>query len=322
MQKTRISILNYIFLILIILIMGLRWEVGGDWPNYFNRYYDVESILDKIQLNRDPLYQFVNNIFSLAGFKYPFFNFATSFFLIYPYYLLLKNVKYKELSLLILFSYCLMIVNPGYVRQAFSIAIFVYLAMSYQKIPLPWMLFWCVIATLFHKSGIVSIIFLLISIQSFLAKIILIGLGLLVLGVQFIEILFNKATDYLESDRYTIGAIIRLVFLAVSAIFYHSVVFLDYFQTDARTRKLLNYGTLIIFALCGIAIFSTTLADRFSLYFLFMIPIIIDGFLIKTKSSISYLIIAFVFSCWVPFWVTFANNADDWLPFQISLEWF
>jgi hypothetical protein len=52
-----------------------------------------------------------------------------------------------------------------------------------------------------------------------------------------------------------------------------------------------------------------------------MIPIIFDGFLLKTKSSVYYLTIALVFSCWVPFWVTFANNADDWLPFQISFEW-
>ena len=120
--------LAIIFLFLL-LITGLRFEVGGDWFNFLTNYEQLDSSIWGENLyfqTSEPIYDFFLKIsrsfnLSLAGL-----NIILSFFLISSIFLVASEFKNPLLVILISVPYILIVFGMGYINQSAAFAFIIF----------------------------------------------------------------------------------------------------------------------------------------------------------------------------------------------------
>ena len=123
--------LNRIFdflLIFILIINGLRHEIGADWGLYLLRLSETkgESFQSIVGLNKDLFYYFINWLGANFFGGIYLVNFICSLIIIFCVRKYLYSIKYKWLGLLVLYPYYLVIVSNNYTRQAFNCNFYVW----------------------------------------------------------------------------------------------------------------------------------------------------------------------------------------------------
>ena len=81
-NKSNFFLLNF-YIFLLIVFIGLRHEVGGDWVQYYHNYYNHTNFdIFKLDIRSDYLYNFICFIFYNFGLSFHYVNLILSIFFV------------------------------------------------------------------------------------------------------------------------------------------------------------------------------------------------------------------------------------------------
>lgn len=317
----------FLYGLFLLLIIGFRHEVGGDWSVYIENYREFQgmSIFDLFSpesLSRDIGYAFIhwvslnylNGIYST--------NLFCSGIFIAGLLRVCKNMPIPWLALAVAIPYLVIVVAMGYTRQAAAIGLIMWGLVDLMNGKTLRFYVLVILGVLFHKTAlfILPVGFLyghsIRNLKDFL-------LFILLFIITFVAFLMDRieglVTSYVtDTTMESSGAFIRVMMNIVSAL-----VFL-YFRkawvkqyNDERLWVIFSVVSLIMLPLTFVL--STTV-DRMALYFLPMqlvilsrVPLLIIN---RYQKTLFVLCVLFLYSGVLFVWLNFGANSSAWLPYQ------
>ena len=307
----------------LILLIGFRWQTGGDWGNYNNMVTDYYwQTLTHAQAT-DPGFDVLlwiaarlpAGMLVVTGVSGTLMAFAlTRFCLAQPR---------PWLAMVVSIPFMVVIMGMGYIRQGMAISLLMLGILALSRGSVLRFILYLIVAAMFHSTAVVLAPF-----AAFISnrnRLLTIGMSaVLTIGLAA-ALLFGRAenfsTNYVEEGMSSAGAASRLVMTALAA-----TILLVYRKRIVATPQELGFWRA--FAIVPIVLFvllpvfpSSTVLDRLGLYFL-PIQTFVAGRLpdaIGRTPRGRYLIgIAVIGLYALAFfvWLNFAVNVNMWLPYR------
>lgn len=277
----------------IILLVGLRWEMGTDWEAYFTIYKYLDK--NSLDISMEKGFVYLNYFFKSMGISYQMFIFIQTFFFFFYLTAFYKKITaFPALALLWFFTTNLGIIGAN--RQLIAMGI-VCAGLLYYLKNKKWYvyLFFIILALQFHTSSFFAVFYLFFNRKidtKFLLSGIIISAFLGMIGVfsfitpyiyVFGELAANKANAYSSevTDYSSLAIIKRLIIVLPCLLYRKKIENLKYFNLILNSY---------IFGICLYLIFGKTLgivATRGAFYFNIMEPVIITSYLIIFRNFMS-----------------------------------
>ena len=267
---------NFLIIYLIVFV-GFRYEVGGDWLQYLYLFQNIQ-ILPITQFNfklTDLAYLILLKISILINANIILVNLITSVICFYSIKVFCETQKDKYISLLILYPYFITVVIMGYVRQGIAASIILLALVFFLKRKIYLLILSLVIASLFHKSAIFSFFLLLIYPEKLNRR----KFTLIVLLLTILILIFYYFFLYQSINRIIYYFIYNISFDSKGAylriIYFIPPIFILFFFKDKiiinKFEKRLYYSSsIIILILMPLIYWFSTLIDRVLIYFVFL----------------------------------------------------
>ncbi|WP_426267163.1 EpsG family protein [Sphingomonas sp. LHG3443-2] len=320
-----LSLVAIVGLIGMTLMIGLRYDVGGDWNAYefiFKRA--GYRTFDQSLLQSDPGYAVLNWLVQQVGGEVWLVNLICAAITVWGLAALVRREPNPWLSLLLAVPYLIVVVAMGYTRQAAALGLLMLgLANLLRTGSLPRFIFWVALAALFHKSAVVCL-----PMVAFLgnrrrivdlALLATAGLGLYTLLLQ--DSVDTLVKNYIGARYSSAGAAIRVSMSLLPGIIF--LLFRRRFGFSETEEKLWrNFSLVAIGSAIALAISpSSTAVDRIALYLLpiqFVVLARIPGTLVQRGFGT---VLVSAYSAAVLFtWLTFGVHAQHWLPYRTWLD--
>jgi len=318
-----------LFAILLALMIGFRWEVGGDWSWDTRRMIHLGDA-DFIDYTKvaDPGYAWLMWLGVQTGFNIWFVHLLGGGIFAYGLWRFCLDQGYPWLCMVVAIPYLVIVVAMGYDRQAVAIG-FVMLAMvAIRNRSLLGFARSMGLATTMHLTALTfAPVFLLGSRVNKIWALIVAG-PFFILGYYFslqdsLQLKIDSTiSGYIKTGYSSNGAAVRIAMNALPAFLYF--VFRSRIKVDDEERRLLDVLALIALAFVGLLYVSpsSTAVDRMALY---MIPIqlLVLGrlplALARTRAEYKRLAAGVViYSAAVMLvWLNFADDAGAWVPYSL-----
>jgi hypothetical protein len=313
------------FWFLLTLMIGLRFEVGGDWGNYerifrYTSYFSLPQVLER----GDPGYGVLNWWVAHAGYDMALVNVVCGAIFTLGLITFARLQPLPWLAVAIAVPYLVVVVAMGYTRQAVAIGCaMMALAALGRNSNLKFAL-WIGIAALFHKSAVLLIpIAVLATTKSRIWTAFWVGGFMSLLYFLLLaDSVDNLIENYIEAGYASQGATIRVAMNALPGGLF--LIFRRHFKLQGAELNLWTYMSLatVLFVFLLMVSPSSTAVDRMALYLipvqifvLSRLPIALHrryGVGQVTQFGVV------VYSAMVMFvWLNFAVHARGWLPYQI-----
>ena len=323
-NKDRWTITWLLMFFLLVLIIGLRHEVGGDWLNYFD-YLQVAKQVEFKELfnNGDPSFSLVNWIAAHSGLGVYLVN---SVFAILFTWGLLSFCRIQPrpwLALVVAVPYLITVVAMGYSRQGVAIGLVMMGLVALQRRSVLKFLFWIALAATFHKSAVILIPLATLagSRRPFLTLLLVAVTSALFFGLLLLEYLDNLILGYVAAEYESSGAAIRITMNALPGIVFLSLR--NRFELSTEQRQFWTWMAWGALAFVVLLYFSpsSTAVDRVALYWiplqLFVWSRIPDALGRPGAKNALWVYAVVGYSATTHFvWLFFANHAFAWLPYQ------
>ena len=307
--------------IFIAAMIGLRYQVGGDWNQYeqlfaFARYSNVAQMLEF----GDPAYQLLNLLVAYLGGDLWLVNLICGAIFSFGLYRLARTQPDPWLVMIAATPYLVVVVAMGYSRQGVAIGLLMAgLASLLRGGSVIKYALYVAAAALFHKTAVVGLpLIMFVSERSRLLN----ALFLLASGILMYDIFLSGATDnffknYVDAEYNSQGATIRVAMSVIPAALF--LLMRKRFAMGPREDLLWRNFAYAAFALLMLLFVlpSSTVVDRLALYILPIQLVIIArlpwlGFGIGIGR-----LMAVGFSFAVLFvWLNFAVHAAWWVPYR------
>lgn len=313
-----------LYFLLLILVVGLRHEVGGDWGNYLPTI-DVamhQSFEDALAEPGDPAYHMLNWMSAHLGAGIYGVNLVCSFVFAYGLMEFCQNSPRPWLSLAVAVPYLVIVVAMGYTRQGVAIGLIMLALVALEKGSMFKFVVWVSVAALFHKTALI-----LIPMAIFAGRknwITLVGVLLTAVLMFFLllaEYVDNMVAGYITAEYSSSGAGIRIAMNAVPAGIF--LVFRNRFELTDAQRIFWTWMALVGVAFIGILAVSpsSTAVDRVALYW---IPLQLyvwsrwPSAMARTHNAqMPWMAAVLLYSLAVQFvWLFFADHRNGWIPYQ------
>lgn len=311
--------------VLLVLMIGLRHNVGGDWGNYAEQITTAsyQTLLEAASKS-DTAYSLLNWLAAKMGLGPYFVNTVCAVFFSWGLVSFCRAQPRPTLALVVAVPYLVTVVAMGYTRQgtAIGFAMLGLVALSEQRL-LRFVVF-VVLAALFHKSAVMLMPLAVLAGSRHRGWTLLwVGLS----SILFYVLLLQESVDALKENYITAqyqsqGATIRVAMNAVPAL-----IFLWYrrrFEMTKAERTFWIWMSLGALAFVGwlLVSASSTAVDRMALYW---IPLQLFVFsrlpnaLGNSNNGYTNTLVRWVvlYSATVLFvWLVFAVHAQGWIPYQ------
>lgn len=288
LTKKRIWI---IFLIIpLFILVGFRGiDIGNDTGNYYRIYNTIskESILSNIDYRMESGYIIIMRFFGFLGCNYLTFQLIVSFFI---YFSLGKFLyKYSEniaFSILVFICLRFMFFTMNIVRQCIAISILFYSVKYIEKKELLKFISIVILASTFHNSAIIFILFYCFSYIRFsLRKATIFSLIFIILGTlasPIVNIFFEgRYIGYFDSQYSDMDGNVAVYLQLLSYILFVLLAyFTNYYKEIGHIKK--NFVMRISFTASMLAMYlgfislNLALLDRliayFSVYYIIYLP--------------------------------------------------
>lgn len=311
--------------LLLTIVIGLRYEVGGDWNSYLlhlQRSYSF-SFEDNFS-SGDPGYNLVNWIVANSINEVWVVNLFCSFIFSIGLVCFSRAQPRTYLALVVAIPYLVIVVAMGYTRQSVAIgfAMIGLASLSRGKSNLKF-LFWIALAATFHKTALLLVpIAALSTSKGRVWTICWIGASTVLLYYLFLESSVDSLMyGYIERQYNSQGAAIRVTMNALPALIF--MLYRKRFKLLPDEQRLwTNIALLaIIFVLFLNVSPSTTAVDRMALYLIpiqiFVLSRLPNAFREK-KTGVGLVTFGVIlYSAAIQFvWLNYAANAASWLPYR------
>ncbi len=311
--------------VLLVLMIGLRHEVGGDWFNYLKHIEDAasyDSLLDAIGTG-NPAYSLLNWLAARSGLGPYFVNAVCAAVFSWGLVVFCRAQPRPWLALVVAVPYLVTVVAMGYTRQGVAIGLVMLglVALSERKL-LRFVVF-VVLAALFHKSAVILMpLAVLAGTRHRFWTVFWVGFS----SVLFYVLLLHESVEelhagYIEAEYQSQGAAVRVAMNALPAVLF--LWFRRRFAMLPADRTFWTWMSLGALGFVGLLLVSpsSTAVDRVALYWiplqLFVLsrlpnalgkPDGLNGTLVRGVVAYSAVVL-FV-------WLVFAIHAVYWLPYQ------
>lgn len=309
---------------LLLLTIGLRHEVGGDWFTYLEHVEAVRGVVWQVALTQgDPAYSLLNWIAAESGMGVYFTNTICAGIFAWGLVTFCLAQPRPWLALAVAIPYLVMVVAMGYTRQgvAIGLAMMGLVALSDRKV-MRFVVFVALAAT-FHKSAVILMpLAILAGTQRKIWTLFWVALS----SVLFYVLLLQESVDslksgYLEAEYQSDGAAIRIAMNALPAILFLALRKRFVMLVEQRVfwtwMSLFALGFVVMLQLSS----SSTAVDRVALYWIPLQLFVwsrLPNALGARDGLNSVLVTSVVLysAAVLLIWLFFADNAFAWLPYQ------
>lgn len=315
-----------LLLIAFAVLIGARFEVGGDWVSYeeINEYIRHETLAASMSFG-DPGFGFVSWVLSRVGLGAAGPSMFCGSVLIYGLWRFGKSLADPWLAVTAAVPYLLIVVGMGYVRQGAAIGFVLIALTQFEQGRVVHFLKWVGVATLFHVSAI-----LVLPLAAFVVvrKRPIAFVPLAALGAALYVFLLAPRMDrfyenYVVAEYDSSGAFVRLAMNAVPATIF--LIYRKRFPVTEASRAFWTSVAVLSLALVALVLVSpaTTALDRIGLYcipiqlFVFgnigaVITRTIPGRRLVSIAAVTYYAgVLFI-------WLNYATNAENWIPYKFQ----
>jgi hypothetical protein len=305
--------------VILALMIGFRFEVGGDWKNYVRLFRFVEfSGGNSIG---DPGYYLLSLVAKQLNAGLWLVNLVCGAIFTWGLFRLAQAQPAPWLAVLVAIPYLVIVVAMGFTRQATALGILMAAFASLERGGSSLRFAGYVAAAgLFHRTAVVAI-----PIAVFASKrsSVLTLIGVAAAAVSLYDVLLAPSVDflfryYVEAEYDAQGAFIRVLMSVVPAVLYLARE--RDFGFDDRERKIwriLSIAALLLFALLFVTS-SSAVIDRLALYIaplqiviLSRVPFVyFGGFMGR------FLVVAYALAVQYT-WLNYATHARYWIPYKL-----
>jgi hypothetical protein len=310
----------------VILLIGLRFEIGADW-NAYGRMYEATAYLDLLDtiFTSDPGYMLLNWIAQRLGLGLWAVNTTCAILFTWGLVRFSRRQPNPWLAVLVAVPYLVIVVAMGYTRQAVAIGLILAGLVSLaERQSLLRFGFYLLIAAMFHKTAV--IILPLVALAIARNRIVIVGSSVL-LGAMLFYFFLNPRFDmlvenYVVTEYDSEGALVRIAMNLIPAalllMFPSRFTFNDF---ERRLWRNLSFATIASFLLFFI-MESSAVLDRLALYLIPLQLLVFSRapYVLSTsragRTQILFLVI--FYSALIQYvWLNYATHAANWLPYQV-----
>jgi len=311
--------------VFIVLMIGLRHEVGGDWVQYLEMLdsYADTSIVKREFGFQDPAFVLLNVISMKSGLGIYLLNLISAVFFCWGLFLFCRAQPRPWLALAVAVPYLITVVAMGYTRQGVAIGIAMIAMTALGQGSIIRFVFWIAFAATFHKSAIILLpMAVLAKSKRRVFTLLWVGVtGFILFMLMVQEALSNLIMGYIESEYQSSGALIRIAMNALPAALF--LLFRKRFQLSVEQHSfwgLMAWSALLLIALLAVSP-SSTAVDRIALYWiplqLFVLSRLPNALGKRNGKNLVWVLVVLGYSAAVHFvWLFYADTSFAWLPYQ------
>lgn len=322
-EKIRPGFAWLFFYVFIVLMIGFRQEVGGDWWAYledveYMRGEPVETII-----GGDPAFELLNWIGANIGGGVYFTNLISAAIFSWGLFAFCRTQPRPWLALLIAIPYLVTVVSMVYPRQSVAIGLAMLAIVHLTNGRSAYFFSIVFIAALFHKSAIIlTLLVIFIDTQRLWIKIIALALfALCLLVLQLLGTYDYLYSNYVVTQYEATGASIRIIMNVIPALLF--LAFEKRFLLTKSMDIFWKWMSWLVLLFIPLLIFfpSSNVIDRLALY---MIPLqlvvisrIPDAFGVSGHSKFLWIFLIMIYSASIMFgWLLFSDTASYSLPYR------
>ena len=314
----------WLLAILIILMIGLRYEVGGDWIPYLDIFSEARFIpFEDLLLTRaDVGFELLNKIVIWLGLDIWAVNLVCAIIFPWGLFRFCFRLPNPWLALAAAAPYLIIVVGMGYTRQGVAIALAMVGMTAISERSFLRFIFWTLLAATFHKSAVILIP--IVGMAYAHNRLLVVGSAVLftLLGYYLFvaNLIGTMVVNY--ADYESQGAGVRLAMNAVPAALF--LLFRNRFPLTPSERSMWRNFAILALVSAGLVFWlqSTTALDRLGLY-LIPLQLFVFSWLPSIFSEngqpdrkLAFLVIAY--SAVVLYvWINYASHAEFWLPYKV-----
>jgi EpsG family len=307
------------------LMIGFRYEVGGDWGGYARHLAQVrlQSLLDAL-LSGDPAYMFANwvavqadlNIWAVNLFCGTIFSLG-----------LVKFCRQQPLpwiAAIVAVPYLIVVVAMGYSRQAVAIGLAMIALVQIRDGKAVSFLACIALAALFHKTAVLlAPIGMLVGTTNRVWTYLIGASGTIIMFYLLLDrSVDNLVSGYIEAEYQSDGAALRVAMNALPALaFIATKKRFGLSSADNRLWTIMAWCALIFIVLLVVSP-SSTAVDRMALYFLPIQIFVLSRLPLawsRTRlhsGNLQFGVI--IYSAVILFvWLNFATYSTYWIPYKL-----
>jgi hypothetical protein len=311
--------------VLLVLVIGLRHEVGGDWYAYtqlLDSYVDG-STLDKYGIQQDPIVAIFNVWAVESGLGIYLVNLLCAVFFSWGLLVFCREQPRPWLALTVAVPYLITVVAMGYTRQAVAIGVAMLGMVTLGRGNSLRFVFWIALAATFHKSAIILIpLAVLANTQRrFFTLVWIFASGCVLFVLLLQESLDSLVHGYIEAQYHSSGAAIRITMNALPGVLF--LLYRKRFHLSPEQRSFWTWmalSSLLFLVLLKVSP-SSTAVDRVALYWiplqLFVLSRLPNALGRRDGRNVVWVYAVVAYSAAVLFvWLFYADTAFAWLPYR------
>lgn len=326
-RPLRIDATWMLIIVALTLVIGFRYEVGGDWSNYFRYLFGAATLnLSDLAGLEDPGYWALNILSVQLGLGITGVNTFGAAFVSIGLVLFCRSLPRAWLALACAMPYLVTVVAMGYTRQSIALGLVMIGLVTLGRGRFVVFCLWVLAGALFHKTAVVLIPLAGLTVSK--NRLLTLSLVAMVSTLGYATLLASSADNlisiYTDNNIISQGALVRLAMNAVPA-----TLFLFYrrrFLFPPAEKRL-----WLIFSLISVGMFlaffptnMSTALDRMALYVIPLQLVVFSylpgaiGVFNRVKQSIIALILLY-YAATLFVWLNFANYASYWVPYQMGI---
>ncbi|HEX8193643.1 MAG TPA: EpsG family protein [Allosphingosinicella sp.] len=323
-QEGRRSLMLGVVGALAAVMIGFRYQTGGDWEPYLYIFEEMSQLEFATMLaHDDPGYNILNWVVHQLGFTIWAVNLVCAALFAFGLVKFANHQPNPWLAVVVAVPYLIIVVGMGYTRQAVAIGLIMAAIVAWDRGTLVKFGLYILIATTFHKTAVLALPLIALSATKnrFLTGIVGLVFGFILYRYFLSESVDRMMQVYVEAEYSSQGAAIR-----VAMNFVPAAIFLGFqkrFQLSENQRRMWRYFSLtaMLTVVMLMVLPSSTAVDRIALYLiplqLFVFSRLPEAFTQDGKPNQQMMAFVLAYSALIQFvWLNYANHAEYWVPYK------
>lgn len=310
--------------VFLVLMIGLRHEVGGDWTQYLEMLDSYTGASDAGEFGfQDPAFVLFNWLSVQTGLGIYLLNLLSAIFFSWGLFVFCRAQPRPWLALVVAVPYLITVVGMGYTRQGVAIGIAMLAMVALGRGSVFRFVLWIALAATFHKSAVILLpLAVLASTQRRIFTLLWVGVaGFTLFALMLQEAMSFLLGGYIEGEMQSSGAAIRVAMNAVPAALF--LILRKRFQLSPEQRSFwswMSWSALLLVVALKVSP-SSTAVDRIALYWiplqLFVLSRLPNALGRRDGKNALWVFSVVGYSAMVHFvWLFYADTAFAWLPYQ------
>ncbi len=305
-------------------MIGFRYQTGGDWQPYLYIFEEMSQLSFETMLaHDDPGYNILNWAAHQAGFTIWAVNLVCAGLFAFGLVKFANHQPNPWLAVVVAVPYLIIVVGMGYTRQAVAIGLIMAAIVAWDRGSLLKFGFYILVATTFHKTAVLALPLIALSATKnrFLTGIVGLIFGFILYRYFLSESVDRMMQVYVEAEYSSQGAAIRVAMNFVPAAIF--LMFQRRFQLTENQRRMWRYFSLtaMLTVVMLMVLPSSTAVDRIALYLiplqLFVFSRLPEAFPQAGRPNQQLVAFVLAYSAVIQFvWLNFANHAEFWVPYK------